>query len=156
MISIRYSQADLSAIWRSLGPSERIKAFKNWLGHPSNQPSLFIVDDLDGLKDDTLIKSALPREVQIILYSTRDPSLIEGLQRNSREYRLPIMEVDEMAELMYTVLRQGGDAMLDTHISEKNLEAIARVVDGHALAACRAISYIIRVLAQTTGMYFPE
>lgn len=150
ILSTRFPHSDLAAIWRSYGPSERVRAFKNWLGHPSNQGSLFIVDDLDGYKDETLIKAALPREAHIILYSTRDPSLIESLDRDSQSIQIPTMKDDEMASLMTMTMRKGGGIFASTTLSEGELEAIAKVVSGHALGACRAISYILHVLSQTS------
>lgn len=150
MLSIRFPHSDLAAIWRSYGPSERVHAFKIWLGHPSNQASLFIVDDLDGFKDEALIKAALPREAQVILYSTRDPSLIGSLDRDSQSYYIPTMKEDEMASLMITMIQRSGGIFSRAAMSENELEAIAKVVDGHALGACRAISYILHVLAQIT------
>ena len=55
-----------------------------------------------------------------------------------------------MASLMITTMRRSGGIFSSTAISEKELEAIAKVVHGHALGACRAISYILHVTAQTT------
>ena len=150
ILSTKFSRSDLAAIWRSYGPSERVRAFKSWLGHPSNQGSLFIVDDLDGYEDETLIKAALPREAQIILYSTRDSSLIESLDRDSQSHHIPTMKDDEMASLMTITMGKIRGILASTCLSEGHLEAIARVVSGHALGACRAISYILRVLAQTS------
>lgn len=150
LLSIRFPHSDLAGIWRSYEPSERVRAFKTWLGHPSNQASLFIVDDLDGYKDETLIKAALPREAQVILYSTRDPSLIGSLDRDSQSHYIPTMKDDEMASLMITTMRRQRGIYSSVEISEENLEAIGKVVDGHALGACRAILYILHVLAHET------
>ena len=60
------------------------------------------------------------------------------------------MKDDEMASLMLATIRRIGIIFSNAAISEEVFEEIARVVDGHALRACRAKSYIIRVLAQTT------
>ena len=149
LLSLRFPHLDLAVMWRSYGPSERVRAFKAWLGHPSNQASLFIIDDLDGYKGETLIKAALPREAQVILYSTRDPSLIGSLDRESQSYHILTMKDDEMASLMNMTMRRFGGIFSNLTISEEELEAIAKVVNGHALGACRAISYILHVLAQT-------
>ena len=148
VLSTRYPSTDLAAIWRDLGPSQRIKAFKAWLAEPGNQPLLFIVDDLDGLTNEAAIRAALPREARIILYSTRDPSIVESLERTYQEYRISTMDIDEMASLMLTAFRRSGTDFSDAQISEPDLKAIANVVGGHALAACRAVSYIIHVLSQ--------
>ena len=149
LLSLRFPHSDLAGIWRSYEPSERIRAFKDWLGQPSNQNSLFIIDDLDGYKEESLIKAALPREARVILYSTRDPTLIGSLDRDSQSYYIPTMKDDEMASLMTTTIRRFGGIFSNANISEEEFEAIAQVVNGHALGACRAISYIFHVLAQT-------
>ena len=149
LLSLRFPHSDLAGIWRSYEPSERVRAFKTWLGQPSNQASLFIIDDLDGYKEEDLIKAALPREARIILYSTRDPSLIGSLDRDSQSHYIPNMKDDEMASLMTATMRRFGGIFANATISEAELEAIAKVVNGHALGACRAISYILHVLAQT-------
>ena len=148
LLSTRYPSNDLAAIWRDLGPSQRIKAFKVWLANPTNQPLLFIVDDLDSLEDEAAIKAALPREARVILYSTRDPSIVASLERSYEEHKVSNMDIDEMASLMTMVLNRSGNTISQAQISEVDLEAIAKVVDGHALAACRAISYIIHILSQ--------
>ena len=148
LLAHRYPNVDLASIWRAYEPKERIQAFKTWLAHPINQPSLFIIDDLDGLQDESLIQAALPHEARVVLYSTRDPSLIGSLGRDSQEYFVPTMDVDEMASLMNHILRRSGQRSINARISEHELEAIANVVDGHALGACRAITYIMQSLAQ--------
>ncbi|KAI4131528.1 MAG: hypothetical protein LQ338_001162 [Usnochroma carphineum] len=150
LLSIRYKNADLASIWRTYGPDQRIHAFKTWLGHPDNQPSVFIVDDLDGFGDERLIAAALPSEAQIILYSTRDPTIMESLERQGKAYHIPDMSVDEMASLMNAVLRKSGSRITNHAITEVELEAIATIVSGHALGACRAITYILNVLSQTS------
>ena len=107
---------------RSYGPSERGRAFKTWLGHSSNQASLFIVDDLDGLKDESLIKAALPREAQYILHSTRDPSHIGSLEQDSQTCYVPTMRDDEIVSLMTTTMRRSGvhlSALLYQKINSK-------------------------------------
>ncbi|KAI9870960.1 MAG: hypothetical protein M1830_003586 [Pleopsidium flavum] len=149
LLASRRSYQDLHAVWRGLEPPDRVRAFKAWLGDADNQPSLFIVDDLDGLRTDTAIKAALPREALVVLYSTRDPSIIGGLRRNCQEFRVPTMDTDEMATLMESILHQSGSTFSQATLSEEELESVAKVVDGNALAGCRAISYIVQVLAQT-------
>ena len=147
ILECRHSGADLHAIWIQLGPIERIDAFRRWLGETQNESSLFIVDDIDGIGDDSAIRDALPRDARFILFSTRDPSIVDSVDRACEEIRVPSMDVDEMASLMAFLLKRSKALQID--ITEHELESIARVVDGHALGACRAISYIVRVLAQT-------
>lgn len=112
---------------------------------------LFIVDDLDSLTNEADIRAALPREARVILYSTRDPSIVENLGRSFKQYRVLTMDVDEMALLMAMVFRRSGNSSSGAQIAETDLEAIANVIDGHALAGCRAVSYIIHVLSQFTA-----
>ena len=150
LIASKYLSADIAAIWRGFGPSEMVSAFKAWLRDPVNQPVLFIVDDLDRLKDAATIKEALPREAQIILCSTRDPSIvIESMDRIPTQFKIQSMGIEETISLLRMVLRRNNVAMADIGTSTSEVEAIARTIDGHALAACRAISYIVNVIAQT-------
>ena len=150
LIASKYLSADIAAIWRGFGPSEMVSAFKAWLKDPVNQPVLFIVDDLDRLKDAATIKEALPREAQIILCSTRDPSIvIESMDRTPTQFKIQSMGIEETISLLRMVVRRNNVAMADIGTSTSEVEAIARTIDGHALAACRAISYIVNVIAQT-------
>ena len=149
LLSIRYPKADLATIWRSYGPEERIRAFKAWLSHPVNQPNLFVVDDLGGSEDEALIKDALPRGARLILYSTRNPSLLGCLERESQQYLVSDMDIGEIVPLMLTILRRSG--VSDADISGSELEAVANVVGGHPLAACRAVMYILNVLSQNAN-----
>ena len=150
LLSVKYPRADLASLWRSYGPQERIQAFKTWLAHEENQPSIFLVDDLDGFNDESLITDVLPREARTALYSARDPNVLEDLGRESQTYHISNMDTDEMASLMNTVLQRSGNRMKQNIISEEELEAVADIVDGHALGACRAVAYILNVLSQTS------
>ena len=151
MLLTRCPFTERAAIWRDLVPRQRIRAFKAWLAEPKNQPLLFIVDDLDSLKDESAIKAALPQEARLILYSTRDPSLVGSLGGDYQEHRVSTMDADEMGSLMTMLLSPSGSTFYQEQISEVDLEAIANVVDGHALAACRAVSFIINVVSQITA-----
>ena len=127
-----------------------VAAFKAWLREPVNQPVLFMVDDLDRLKDATAIEEALPREAQIIFCSTRDPSIaIESTDRIPTQFKIQNMNIEETISLLRTVLHRNSVTVSDIDISPSEMEAIARTVHGHALAACRAISYILNVIART-------
>ncbi|KAL8989972.1 MAG: hypothetical protein Q9169_008238 [Polycauliona sp. 2 TL-2023] len=150
LLSIRFKNADLASIWRGYNAEERIQAFKRWLAHKNNQPNVFIVDDLDGLCDESLIMAALPSQAQVILYSARDPTILEGLERTGEIYHIPDMEIDEMALLMNATLRKTGSRTSAYAITDVDLESIAGIVSGHALGACRAIAYILNVLSQTS------
>ena len=150
LLASKYLSADIAAIWRGFGPSQMVAAFKAWLKEPANQPVLFMVDDLDRLKDATTIEEALPREAQIILCSTRDPSIaIESVDRIPTQFKIQNMDIEETISLLRTVLHRNNVTESDIDIPPSEVEAIARSVHGHALAACRAISYILNVIAQT-------
>ncbi|KAL8664667.1 MAG: hypothetical protein Q9168_007858 [Polycauliona sp. 1 TL-2023] len=150
LLSIRYKNADLASIWRGYSAEERVQAFKTWLGHKDNQPNVFLVDDLDGLCDGNLITAALPSQARVILYSARDPTIMENLERHGEVYHIPDMDTDEMAVLMNATLRRSGSRVSEYAISDVDLESIAGIVSGHALGACRAIAYILNVLSQTS------
>ena len=150
MLSKRYDHAYLPAIWRGLSHTGRVQAFKAWLGDIDNQYSLFIVDDLDGLVSDMAMKDALPREAQLILYSTRNPSILQSLRGDRQEFRILTMDRDETTSLMSSILRMSGSVLSPADFPMEDLEAIAKIVDGHALGARRAVTYIVQVLAQTT------
>ena len=150
LLAAHRSYPDPHAVWREFKPSERVRAFKAWLGSADNKLSLFIVDDVDGLLADEAIKAALPREAPVLLYSTRDPSIIGSLQRDSREFRVPNLDTDEMAALMSAVLQQTSSAFSQPSISAEEFEAVANIANGSALAGCRAVTYIVQVLAQST------
>ena len=152
ILATRMSRIDLATIWRQYGPKDRIRAFKTWLADSSNQPNLFIVDDVDGLKHESLIKNALPREAQIIICTSRDPNIVRDLGRNSQNHQVPAMDVDEIALLITTVFQREGHDVPNTSITAEELQSIVSVVDGHPLGACRAVIYIMDVLAQTTDM----
>ena len=93
-----------------------VLAFKAWLKDPVNQPVLFIVDDLDRLKDAATIKEALPREAQIILCSTRDPSIvIDSMDRSPTQFKIQSMGIGETTSLLRMILRRNNVAMALVH-----------------------------------------
>ena len=95
------------------------------------------------LQDEEAIKAALPREAQIIVCSTRDPSTRSGITgRSPRNFYIPGMEVGEIAALMQMVLRRHETRYPDVQlprISRGELEDITRAVNGHALNAIDGI-----------------
>ncbi|KAL8840890.1 MAG: hypothetical protein Q9170_001154 [Blastenia crenularia] len=150
LLSIRFKNADLASIWRTYNPDERIQAFKAWIAHEENQPCVFIVDDVDGLCDDDLIAAALPSQAQAILYSARDPTILDGLDRPGKAYHISDMNIDELVSLMAAILKKLQSRIGDCIVSEVELKTIAKIVSGHPLGACRAIAYILNVLSQTS------
>ena len=151
------TQIDKHAVWRQLGPKERILKFKKWLGEHKNQPSVFVIDDLDAVKSDEDIKSALPFGVQTLMYSSRDPSILGGLKGmtyseaiGSEDFKIPEMTVEETALLMSAAIQTAPRGSFELNITERELEEIARTVGGHPLGASRAVSYISQVLSQSS------
>lgn len=53
-------------VWKSVNMTrvEKVEKFRDWLKQPENAKTLFILDDLDGLRDPELILSAVPHEAQ--------------------------------------------------------------------------------------------
>jgi hypothetical protein len=143
ILASRHPRPYLPDTWSRLQPEEKIREFKTWLGDVDNESSLFIVDDLDGFSSDNAIQAALPRNARTILYSTRDPSIMMDLQRGGNEFRLAQMCEKDMALLMRDVLRRGA-RNLQENVSDEDLQAVAKVLHGNALAACRAIFYMVQ------------
>jgi len=139
-----------SASWGKLDRSLIIRQFKAWLGTSENEHSIFIVDDLDGLRNDTAIDNALPREAPFILFSTRDPSIIEGIREDCTEIFIPAMESSEVIQLMKAVKNRlaGSHPALMT----EELASLETVVKGHPQAAWLAISYIVSQRTENTKL----
>ncbi len=147
ILSARYPNQDLYQIWGSLSPDEKVEAFKSWLGHPDNRNALLIIDDVDGLKNENLIKDALPHQANNILYSTRDPSLA-GTIRGTLSFSLSTMTENDLLALMKSSFVGGATNDMDSGFSKGDLEGIAKVLHGHPLGALNAVSYTRRRLAQ--------
>jgi hypothetical protein len=145
----RYPSQDTSAIWRDLPPPERIRAFRDWLGTQENDQSLFIVDDIDGLMTDDAIEAAIPSEAKVVLYSTRDPTILRDFRPADEQIPISTMDDDEMMALMRLLLNHSIYLRQDP-LAEESLELVAKAVQGHALAACRAVQYIDHVISQTS------
>lgn len=141
-------------IWNNMSREEKVDKFKDWLKQPENNKTLFILDDLDGLKDPESILNAVPNEAKTILFSTRNPVLREELDRHTHHLRLPSMDPDEIVQLMEAVLDRIGYEAEGDILDRGILREIAIALHGHPLAAIVAIRYITRVIAQ--GSDSPE
>jgi hypothetical protein len=53
-----------------MSQDEKVDKFKDWLNQLENTKTLFILDDLDGLRELQLILTAIPHEAKTILFST--------------------------------------------------------------------------------------
>ena len=134
---------------------EKVDKFKDWLNQPENAETLFILDDLDGLREPQLILSAMPHEANTILFSTRNPILREDVGRDTHNLRLSSMDPDEIVQLMEGVLERTGYEADGDILDRAVLREIAIAIHGHPLAAIVAIRYITRVIAQE-GSDCPE
>jgi hypothetical protein len=151
---------DLQQIWRNESSEEKVGRFKSWLDDPENAETLFILDDMDGLKILEERAAALPNEAKNILYTTQNPVFRESSIRSRHKVRISTMDADKIIEVMEDVRnneRTAGEMTGDLH-DRGTLLNIAAAVYGHPLAASIAIKYICRVISQynaeTAGMEF--
>jgi hypothetical protein len=142
-------------IWNNMSREEKIEKFRDWLKQPENAETLFILDDLDGLKEPETILSAIPHEARTILFSTRNSVLREELDRNTHHLRLPSMNPNEAVQLMESVLERIGYEADGDILDRGILREIAIALYGHPLAAIVAIKYITKIIAQD-GSESPE
>ncbi|KAH8687335.1 P-loop containing nucleoside triphosphate hydrolase protein [Tricladium varicosporioides] len=146
ILSERHPKQDLYSIWCGSTTDEKIEATKAWFEAPENQDTLFIVDDLDGLKDEDAIQAVLPRQANIVMLSTRNPGLVAELPRKFDRLRVLPLNVSETIDLMGASLHNWNKENIP--IPEEELEEIAKEVACHPLGALNAISYITARLAQ--------
>lgn len=143
-------------IWNNMSRQEKIEKFRDWLKKPENAETLFILDDLDGLRDPQLILAAVPNEAKTILFSTRNPILRHDLdQRHTHQLRLPPMSAGEVVQLMDAVTDKIEYEAEGDVLDRTVLYDIAVALHGHPLAAIIAIRYITRVISQE-GSSSPE
>lgn len=139
----RHGYSETHRIWTSLEQHEQALAFGNWLLETENTDSIIILDDLDGLKDDGLVQNLLPLAHKSIIYSTRDLSLAtSGRLRSAPPLIVSNMEQMDMYSLIEAEMVCNG-----LKASEDEVREIARILDGHPLAACRAASFIAQQLS---------
>lgn len=110
---------------------------------------MFLVDDLDALENDDDIKTGLSFNAQTLISSTRNPSILDGLSVNCSGFWVREMDIDDTSSLIRTLLKWFSAGGMEIEMNEEEVKAVARAVDGHALGACRAASYISRILAQS-------
>ncbi|KAK0128366.1 hypothetical protein ONS95_000338 [Cadophora gregata] len=144
------SQSTALDIWNNLSQDEKIERFKQWLRRPENAETLFMLDDLDGLRSYELVWTALPHEAKIILFSSRNPVLCEQLNWQSHHLRLRSMDHDDVVQIMEGMLQRMSGVASRTLPSRERLQEIASALDGYPMASMMAIRYITRVLAQET------
>jgi len=153
---------DLQQVWNNLSEEEKIDRFKQWLGTPENNETLFLVDDMDGLRKWSDRTAALPGEARTIIYTSRDPVFHSPDTRDHLTLRMSTMPCEDLISIMKHVrdseinnlgINEDGDIY-----DQKTLLDIASNLDGHPLAASIAMKYIIRELshndAQIAGRQF--
>ena len=151
---------DLQQIWRNESSEEKVERFKSWLDDPENVDTLFILDDMDGLKSLEERAAALPNEAKNILYTTRDPLFRESSIRLRNKIRISTMDSEDIIKVMEDVrMNEKGNSEITGDLYDRaTLLKIAAAVHGHPLAASIAIKYISRVISQynaeTAGMEF--
>jgi hypothetical protein len=156
ILESKFPNRDVFPIWQSYGDADKAEAFKVWLREAEERHNMLIVDDLDAIQDRDGIRDALPREVPIAIFSTRDPGLCRALSHTGCFIDIPEMEPHDIVSVMKSVLSEYELERYDTEIDSDNLEEIAKVVHGHPLAACRAISYITDILPLEIPSDAPE
>jgi hypothetical protein len=147
ILSNKYPGEDVHGVWNAMSPDQKVEAFKLWLGEPENNNCLFIVDDLDKLRDVQPLASALPSHAKNVFISTRRPNIVEEVQGKTFSLRLNLMTTDEIVSIMNSLLRryEFDCCLLD------QLKPIAEAVHGHPLAASNAIKYIVWILSLLPG-----
>jgi hypothetical protein len=140
----RHAYSELHQLWISLGESGQAKEFKNWLSSPHNHESLIILDDLDGLRGDEVIKECLPTGHKAVLYSARDPTLAESRLLHCKQVSIAAMDSIEIQELL--------EQQMKTKLASADLEGLLKIMAGHPLAASRAVSYIKQLAYECPDM----
>ena len=138
-----HSYPDAHRIWTKLKEYEQALAFKTWLLATENADSIIILDDLAGMEHHSHVQNLVPLAHKSIIYSTRDPTLAMSWQlRGAPPLIVSNMEQVEMYSLIEAEMVCNG-----LEASEDEVMEIARIVDGHPLAACRAVSFIAQQLS---------
>jgi hypothetical protein len=147
--------ADKQTVWNNLSRQQRVEAFLSWLSEPSNTASVLLFDDVDALANMESVSWAIGSCAHTVLFTSRNPSILESLcesaHRNGFPYQVSDMPIPELVNLMAHTLRAASLARNSLDISSTNLEKIAHIVQGHAMAACRAVQFICQRLALNPG-----
>ncbi|KAI9648606.1 hypothetical protein NHQ30_003243 [Ciborinia camelliae] len=139
-----YRGQDLIAIWSNQTPEEKIDRFQHWLDDKENENALFILDDIDGIKD--LAPNSnflLHHQARNILLTSRNPNLHP---RDGKTIKLGILETADIVTILEAVrsLEDADAKDFPDLYNPDTLLSIAKAVHGHPLAASIAMNYIIR------------
>jgi hypothetical protein len=153
---------DLQQIWRNKSSEDKVERFGSRLDGPGNIDTLFILDDIDGLKLLEERAAALPSKAKSILYTTRNLVFRESSIRARHVIRISTISSTDIVKVMED-MRDNERASSGTTgdlYDQKVLLKIAAAVYGHHLAASIAIKCISRVISQynaeTAGMEFVQ
>ena len=147
----RIPVADKQTVWNNLSRQQRVEAFISWLSEPSSTASVLLFDDVDALADVEGVAGAIGSCAHTVLFTSRNPSLLESLcesaHRDGWPYQISDMPIQELVNLMKQTLQAASLARNSLDISSTNLDKVAHIVQGHAMAACRAVQFICQRLA---------
>jgi hypothetical protein len=151
----RIPLADKQTVWNNLSRQERVEAFVSWLSELSSTASVLLFDDVDALADMQGVAWAIGSCAHTVLFTSRNPSVLESLcesaHRDGCPYQISDMSIQELVNLMTHTLRAASLARNPLDISSTNLEKVADIVQGHSMAACRAVQFICQRLALNPG-----
>ena len=147
--------ADKQTVWNNLSRQQRVEAFVSWLSELSSTTSVLLFDDVDALADMDGVARAIGSCAHTVLFTSRNPSVLESLcesaHRDGCPYQISDMPIQELVDLMTRTLRAASLARNPLDISSVNLEKVAHMVQGHSMAACRAVQFICQRLALNPG-----
>ena len=140
-----YPVSEWASIWRGMSRSERVEAFSDWLNRGSNDRTIFVVDDIDAIKDPAEMTNALSYQANTIIYTGRNPYALAT--KRKREEEVPLLTSEETIVLLKRTIEQSSLSSRRIIFSEQDLTAVAKVLQGHPLAACSAIYFMTQDLS---------
>lgn len=135
--------------WSYFDRDQRVGKLHNWFGSSANRDALFVVDDVGGIRHDTLRKMLPPMNGPTI-YSSRDPSLTN--QPPFIVVDVPSLDDNEAMNLFYSRLTTAESA------TEDEVKTILDITCNHPLAIQVAAHYMQNVVgygpSSATGSRF--
>jgi hypothetical protein len=120
-------------------------AFSDWLNRGSNDHTVFLVDDIDAIKDPAEMTSALSYQANTIIYTGRNPYAL--VTKRKREEEVPLLTSEDTALLLKRTIEQSSLSSRRIIFSEQDLTAVAKILQGHPLAACNAVYFMTQDLS---------
>lgn len=125
--------------------SERVAAFSDWLNRGSNDHTLFLVDDIDAIQDPAEMTNALSYQANTIIYTGRNPYAFPT--KRKREEEVPLLTSEETVLLLKRTIEQSSLSSRRIIPSEQDVTAVAKILQGHPLAACNAVYFMTQELS---------